>query len=141
MAISPQISFRAPDELVRWLASWRGEEGAHLAAREALLRYHQVLADELARVDLSEAEWNLLRDALNGTWIDETSYRHLWMEIADAIRLDRLDEKWGVDGPALVEKLRGLCPGACMAVAHAVERWWRGVRDRRGDNHSDNHFS
>ncbi len=95
-----------------------------LVARRDLERYYALLDHELARVELSEAEASLICDALNGTLMDPHSYRLLWAEVADAVRLDGLDAKWGVDGDALVERLRALSPGAMMAVVDAVERFW-----------------
>ena len=56
--------------------------------------------------ELSEGEWNFLRDMLNATLLEPASaIRFLWMS-AEANLADGLAEKWEVDGPGLVEWLR-----------------------------------
>jgi hypothetical protein len=108
-----ELSRRAPPS--RWTEQ----------ARRDLLRYYTLLRLEEARLALAEAEENLLRDALNGVWLDETSWAYLALEIEDAVRLDALDRKWGVDGAALLARLHALCPGQLAALADAIERFWR----------------
>ncbi len=100
-----------------------GQSVGRVADRD-LGRYYQLVQDELARITLSEAEASLVVDALNGTIMEPHTYRLLWAEVDDAVRLDGLDRKWGVDGDALVTKLRALSPGATMAVVDAAERYW-----------------
>lgn len=58
----------------------------------------------------SPAERSLLRDACNGTLHEPAGILPgaLALGVADAIALDGLDKKWLVDGPVLIEKLRGL---------------------------------
>lgn len=113
----------------------RGAESLSLVARTDLERYYTVLADELARLDLSEAEWNLLRDALGGVaFLDRLSYRYLWHEVEDYITLGRSDQTRGVDGPHLVGRLRRARPGTLMAIVDAVERW-RLAQTREGAAH------
>lgn len=94
-----------------------------IAARD-LGRYYALLAREMATLQFGEGEAYLICDALNGTILDETSIRLIWAEVEDAIRLDGLDHKWNVDGGALVEKLKSLCPGQAVALVDAVERAW-----------------
>lgn len=93
-------------------------------ARRDLERYYALLVEELATVTLSENEALLICDALNGTLMLPQTMRLLWAEIDDSIRLDATDEKWQVDGPALVEKLRRFTSGQTLAVVDAGERWW-----------------
>ena len=122
----PRIQFRAGD-LLGPLAL--REDGNRLsrdrvAARD-LARYYAVLASELARLDLTRNETMLIIDSLNGTVHDTPeSARLLWAGVADAITLDGLAEKWSVDGPALVAKLRSLSLAGALAVIDAAERWW-----------------
>jgi hypothetical protein len=97
---------------------------ASVKARECLQRYFALLRHELASVQFSEAEALLLADATNGISFSADTARLLWAEVADAIALNKLDEKWGVGGDALVAKLRGFCPGQALAVADALERAW-----------------
>jgi hypothetical protein len=100
--------------------------GAADLIRRDLERYYQLLAREERALAprLSEAEWNLLRDALNGVMLDDASWRFLAEEVADAIADGDLAAKWGVDGPALVARLRALTPAQTLVVVDAVERFW-----------------
>ena len=70
------------------------------------------------------AEACLIVDSLNGSIMDANTAQVLWAGIADSIRLDGLDKKWDVDGPALVEKLQGLNVLQAMALVDAAERFW-----------------
>lgn len=116
MEVEPQLDLR--------LTSSLGSPG-RVAARD-LDRYYAVLAAGLRRVNLTEPEAMLVIDALNGVLHDapESIPTMLWAGVDDAIRLDGLDAKWGVDGAALVAKLRALTPTQASAVVDAVERWW-----------------
>lgn len=103
----------------------RAEPSARsLTAARDLERYYALLGAELSTLDLSEAEAGLVADALNGILLEPHTMRLLWANVADAIRLQGLDRKWGVDGEALVEKLRALTPGQIWALADAAERFW-----------------
>jgi hypothetical protein len=84
-------------------------------------RYLMVVAAELRRLDLSRAEWCAIVDALNGSWLDETSIPFIGAEIADAVGLG---EKWGVDQQALSARLMGLSTAAQVTVVEVAERFW-----------------
>lgn len=105
-------------------------------ARRDLERYYTVLERTLAGVALDERAWNLLRDALNGTWADSWWAAHeLAAEVEDALG-SGLGEKWGLSGPeqgALLAQIRGLSPAAVWAVIDAVERWWARQDEREGE--------
>lgn len=92
-------------------------------ARRDLTRYYQLLRMTLPT--FAEGEASLLCDVLNGTRLDEHTMTLLWAEISDALA-DGLAEKWEVDGPALVARLRALTPAEAYAVVDACERFWRG---------------
>ena len=81
---------------------------------------------EIQSLGLSRNEACAVCDAANGLILDESSWQSLWAEVADAIRLDGLDEKWEIDGTGLVARLRAASPGAKLALAEAVEEFWRG---------------
>lgn len=102
-----------------------GRLGVTEVMKRDLKRYYEGVADTLARLHLTEPEASLICDALNGTWLQESvAARHLWAEVEDAIQLNRLDRKWSVEGPSLVERLRGLTLAQAWAVVDAVERFW-----------------
>ncbi len=121
------IQFRAGD-LAGPLAARQDDPGASLGrvAHQCIERYLALLAAELRRVDLSEAEAMLLLDRLNGVLHEtpESIPTMLWAGVDDSIARDGLDRTWGVDGPALVAKLRALSPVQAVAVVDACERYW-----------------
>lgn len=49
---------------------------------------------------------------------------YLWAELQDSARLDRIDEKWGVEIGVLTEKLHSAGPGASFALVDLIERAW-----------------
>ena len=65
---------------------------------------------EIQSLGLSRNEACAVCDAANGLILDESSWQSLWAEVADAIRLDGLDEKWEIDGTGLVARLRAASP-------------------------------
>lgn len=75
--------------------------------------------------ELSEAEWNACRDALNGCWMADTmSVESVWASIYDADRLDGLGKKWGIDAKALAIRIRDMPLVEKIALIEAVESWW-----------------
>lgn len=126
----PRVQFRAGDLLPALLARTAEDpvegytEGAlSQTAQRDLERYYALL--KLSLPAFSEAEASLIVDALNGSMLESHSGHLLWAEIDDAVR-EGLAEKWGVAGPALVERLRALPPFAQYAVWEAAEVWWNG---------------
>lgn len=96
-----------------------------------LERLYQLYARALRRVKLTVEEACLICDALNGTLHDVSSGTRFWFGIQDAIELDGLDEKWNVDGKALIEKLATLDDLAAMAIVDAAERFWYDKRENK----------
>lgn len=78
----------------------------------------------IKEIPLTYKEACLIVDTLNGVLMDANSARLLWAEIEDACRLDGADNKWEVDGTALVEKLKKLPLMHCMALVDAAECFW-----------------
>lgn len=109
-------------------------EAARLSetARRDLQRYYVLLSTALARLFLSVEEASLICDALNGTWHQAETMSLAWASVSDAIEMGHLDEKWQVDGAALVEKLRRLSTGETFALVDAVERFWTGPYHQEG---------
>ena len=97
-----------------------------------LERLYTLYARSLKQVDLALAEASLIVDSLNSSLYDANSARMLWGGIEDSVMLEGLAEKWDVDGPALVEKLRGLNEIQSLAIIDASERFWEG-KERNGD--------
>lgn len=101
-----------------------GGLGRGQVASRDLGRYYLLVDHELRALGLTEPEASLICDALNGTFFEESSVPAIWTEVADAIRLGALDQKWAIDGAALVARLEQLTPGQRFALADAVERFW-----------------
>lgn len=100
------------------------------AVNKSLERYEAVLEDARRRLldILTDNEMALVLDVLNGTMFSDTiSIRMVWVEIKDGITMEGLDQKWQIDGPALVEKIQKLTYSENCALIDASERWWNFV--------------
>lgn len=87
-------------------------------------RYYEII--RRSRIDLSDAELAAVRDALNG-WLAEPAATIAGgpaLEVADALD-DGLAERHGIDGRALLAKLRGLTYAQEVALVDSVEQFWR----------------
>ncbi len=120
---SHNVQLTIPAELLHELRT-RGESRSGTIRRD-LGRLYTLYKHALREVSLSPGEAALICDALRGTLIDATSAALLWIEVADAIRAQDLDQKWQVDGPALTAKIRGLDRTTCLALVDAAERFRR----------------
>lgn len=107
-----------------------GEGSRSAVISRHLERYFSLLARarrELRQM-LSDAEAMLICDVLNGVAFFDTFGIYLVEhEVADGIALDRLDQKWGIDGPALVEKMRNMGDAQEVALVDSVTLWWNRV--------------
>lgn len=97
------------------------------ALNNALTRYFVALSG--VRKTLSgmfTAEENgLMVEAFCSTGYSHASdIKNLPWTIEGAIRYEYLDQKWGVNGEKLVEKLASLDYLECVALLDAIERWW-----------------
>lgn len=95
-------------------------------------RYYEIV--RRSRIDLSPGELDAVRDALNG-WLAEPAATIAGgpaLEVEDALP-DGLAERHGIDGPALVAKLRGLTYAQEVALVDAVEQYWRTVSADGGE--------
>lgn len=103
-----------------------GDGPLSTSLNRAIDRYREIL--RRARVDLTYAERDAVRDALRG-WAAEPAAMIAGgpaLEVMDAIE-DGLAERHGVDGRALIEKLRALTFEQEVALVDSVERYWRSV--------------
>ena len=79
---------------------------------------------------LSKDEAQLILDVQNGAFWDHTqvfSWLHggLAHNVSDGIALDRLDEKWSIDGRALLDKLNAFDNATTIAVLDWARHMWR----------------
>lgn len=120
---NPTIAFRV--RLVPGLTARAEDNGPALIQRatEDLGDYYDLL--DRSRPQLSEREWLLLMDVLNGTILDRISVSHIWAEVDDATRDDPgLAGKWEVNVSDLIERLRAMSSVERLAVADTVRRFW-----------------
>jgi hypothetical protein len=92
----------------------------------AIASRYQVITAE-ATPTLTEAEWSLIADVLNGCsaligtgGADQAAY--VWAEVADAGK--EYGYKWGVDTVALASALQGLSFAGRCAVWDVAARFW-----------------
>lgn len=131
----PTVSFRLTGRMQDDLAERQTAflDTRHAVAKRDLERYYALLRRELRSVRLSREreEVMLLLDISNGTLWEPHSIPMLWSEVEDSLE-DGVAEKWGVDGPAFVKRLRGLTAGQAFAVVDALERAWKLGGDLEG---------
>ncbi len=92
-------------------------------------RYQETVRRSMPRFSLGE--WCLIFDSLNGYFARpaSTAVGGIAINVSDGVELDRLDEKWDVDGRALVEKLRSMSWPQLLAILDASERWWAATNE------------
>lgn len=124
-------SVRLPDDITAEIEKRKSipRDNMNAAILEMLERYTYMLQRSLPvlRETFSEKEMSLIADSCNGTMFQAWSVPLLYANIEDSIKLDGLDEKWGIDGVALLSGLRGLDLAATFALVDAVERFWTRV--------------
>lgn len=130
------IRLRPGDTLLKEVEERKEYWRSQVVARD-LGRYYYLL--KVARAEASKwltpKEQALIADNLNGSLFEPFSMQLLPDHIRDGNELDHLDQKWEIDGPALVEKLSNASPLALVAIVDAAERFWRAVAS--GDNYTD----
>jgi hypothetical protein len=97
---------------------------------QALTRLLTGLADQS---ELTDNEWLLLYDLLNGTMLFDPQaalIRCLDGEIEDAV--PHYFEKWDVSRPTILAKIQGLDPLHRLAVVNRVALFWHGVDVQNG---------
>ena len=126
--MAERMNITVSPETAKEVDARAGEEGTRSGVVDRdLARLYALYRRELARTPLSVDEACLLVDVLNGIWMREPlSVWNLWTEVADACTLEHLDQKWGVDGPAFVQRLQELRDSQLLALVDAAERFWAG---------------
>lgn len=96
--------------------------------------YYLLLADARRSLKalLTDGELYLICDAMNGTMIDAMGVKYLRHKIVDAIELNSLDSKHGVDKHALDKKFAQMALTDLVALADAVRIFWSRVG--KGEN-------
>jgi len=129
--MTDRVQFRIDNRLAEFLAQRRSHEKEPMGQTvRRLLNFYRALLErgrrEIAQAGFSPREARLIVDACNG-WLPTPEFAHLiWAEVDEAIKHDGLDEKWGVDGAALVEKMRSLSPAGLFALTDLVMCYFGG---------------
>lgn len=118
-----KIHVSLPNDLLSQIDE-RGQARSTIISRD-LNRLYTLYRRALRQVNLTVDEACLIVDALNGSITTADDAGLLWARILDAIRYDKLDEKWKIDGKELVEKLQQLNELQAMAIVDAAERFWQ----------------
>lgn len=86
------------------------------------------------RQRFSEAELNALRDVCNGTIFGPAQLIDgaVLADFEDSL-IDGIAEKWGIDAPATIAKLRDLTYPDQVALVEDIETFWRGVSNAGPD--------
>ena len=87
-------------------------------------RYQETIRRSMPKLTLGE--WCLIFDSLNGYQSRPAvnAVGGITLNVLDSVELDHLDEKWDVDGHALVKKLRAMSWPQLLSILDASERWW-----------------
>jgi hypothetical protein len=82
----------------------------------------------------SEDELSAFRDCCNGTWFEPAPLVDgaVLANFEDSLQ-DGIAEKWGIDAPAAIAKLRGLTYPDQVALVEDIEAFWRGVANAGAD--------
>lgn len=82
----------------------------------------------------SEAELNAFRDCCNGTWFEPAQLIDgaVLANFEDSLQ-DGIAEKWGIDAPSTIAKLRELTYPDQVALVEDIEAFWRGVANAGAD--------
>lgn len=93
-------------------------------------RYHEMVRRTRIERHFSQAEMACVLDACMN-WLAEpapTVFGGAALEVEDSLA-DGIAEKWGVDGGALLSKLKALTPGQEVALVEAIEAAKRTPRE------------
>ena len=90
-------------------------------------RYNEIIRHHRGiEAQFSASEMNAMRDVANGWWAEPaaTIDGGLALNLEDSIQ-DGIGEKWGIDAPALVARLRALPFADQLALVVGIEAWWK----------------
>ncbi len=114
-------------ELESFLKKRKGVREDSAAINAAVGAYEDFVRENMPQ--LSWREWVTLFDALHGNSFLLTGIRQAAQGIpfglSDSFILDGLDEKWKINGSALVDKVGSMTLSQRMAIIDASWRFWR----------------
>lgn len=126
----PNLSGRIAGIAAAWAMACDngGLERAELDSLPSAMVRYRALLDEAAPM-LSENEWSLLCDVLNGCVLtaehaDLDPAQHLGRSVSDSAP-DGMGDKWGVDIAALAGRIERMPYAGRCAIVETVARFWR----------------
>jgi hypothetical protein len=131
MNIPAELSIDVCESIWTLLDSGSAEEcGSHAwRISNAVERYLAIVEHDMPTLTIGE--WCAIIDTLNGTFLDSSKIRCMWMEIADH-EPGFLEQKWKIERKVLIERLKTMPAGSRMAVAEVAHRFWSSEDARCG---------
>ncbi len=97
-----------------------------LVAKRDLERYYLLLNHAESELSFTSAEYSAIYDCCNGTMFEPAHLQPgVVFNVQDALLRQGFATKHGIDGDALVVKLRSLTPVQSWALVDKIERFWR----------------
>jgi hypothetical protein len=134
------ITFSVPDQFVAILES-RADLFTGMNRSSQLMldleTYWAILENGLSRARrvLTRREAKMVLDIQNGSWLGSGPEAVMWMQsglihnVYDGIYLNAADEKWSVDGKAVLAKLNEMGDVPRLALADWARRMWSHYQD------------
>ena len=126
------MTIRVPQELATWLEKKEGSYNGSIVDALYTAMYTELYADREIKGKLTESEWKLLADSLNGTLIEGTfrfASSALVAHIEDADKFESVGERWSVDVAKLCEKIKDMSCSQIEAIYRRVEEFWNNPVD------------
>lgn len=119
--VSPRISQKSATEMTKAFASLNAGCEYILDSWPGL--YRQTIHALKGR--FSRGELMLMIDVMNGTYLTPGhAGQHLDINVEDGIKLDVLDKKWEIDGPALNKKIAALTIFETASLEWWIQAFW-----------------
>lgn len=100
----------------------------------AVERYQAIVEHDMPT--LTVGQWCAILNTLNGTFLEPLMIQHMWMEIEDH-EPGFLEQKWGIDGKVLIERLKAMPLGSLMAIAEVVQQFWSSGNFRTNETYEE----
>lgn len=100
----------------------RGQKRSQIISRDLQRLYSMYERALVLRIKLTPEEVLTIADAVIGLIYTPQTVSVLWQEIEDAIKIDKIDKNWNVDGRQLIEKLKNMHEFDLLAILDGVER-------------------
>ena len=121
------------DTAVRRLLDWKGEEDISKVVNSISARYLEVIFHSMPKT-FTDNEWCFLFDVFKAPWtLEGPGVIGMETEVDHAIKFDRLDQKWDVDGQRICGRLRRSGYAEKLAIIEMTEAFWKTAGDEPYD--------